>query len=73
MVIKQVVSNAPISFPQDVNGFFEVTEFKVAGENMTLNYLENEVLRKDYGDPLYHFVLVCGALGCPPIKYKSNG
>ncbi|MFT6924237.1 MAG: hypothetical protein ACJA1C_003258 [Crocinitomicaceae bacterium] len=67
MVIKQVVSHAPISSPQDVNGFFAVTEFNVAGERMTLNHLENNILRKKYSDPRYHFVLVCGALGCPPI------
>ena len=32
-----------------------------------MNDLEKKKLLRVYEDPRYHFVLVCGAMGCPPI------
>lgn len=66
-VIDQIVSNYPISSPMDVTGFFENKNSILNGEMISLNVLENELLRKTYKDPRLHFVLVCGGLGCPPI------
>lgn len=67
-VFKEVVDNYPISSPQDVNGFFDTTTFSIAGENLTLNDMENKKLREKFPDEArFHFVLVCAGLGCPPI------
>jgi len=70
-VIDQVVKNYPISSPMDVDGFFKVNTALVGGELMTLNHLENEVLNKQFPDPRYHFVLVCGAIDCPPLHNEA--
>lgn len=67
LVIQQVVQNYPIKSPMDVPGFFDNNKFTVGGEKMTLNQLENELIRPTYNDPRVHFALVCGAKGCPPI------
>ncbi len=67
LVIKNVVDNSPLSSPLDVKGFFDVTTFGVAGERLTLNQIENEIVRPTFKDPRIHFALVCGANGCPPI------
>ncbi len=66
-VIKSILLNYPIAQPTDVPGFFDKEKHKIAGEYMTLNHLENEIIRPVYKDPRIHFVLVCGAKGCPPI------
>lgn len=66
-VIKSILLNYPISQPTDVPGFFDKEKHKIAGEYMTLNHLENKIIRPIYKDPRIHFVLVCGAKGCPPI------
>lgn len=71
VVIKQVMDYYPISSPMDVFGFFEVNTYKVGGEEITLNHLENDIMRKKYSDPRYHFVLVCGAIDCPPIDSRA--
>ncbi len=71
VVIKQVIDNYPITSPMSVSGFFEVNTFNVGGEGITLNHLENNIMRKKYPDPRYHFVLVCGAIDCPPIDNKA--
>ncbi len=67
LVIKSVIANYPISSPMEVGGFFEGKKHTIAGKKYDLNALENDILRKDYVDSRLHFVLVCGAVGCPPI------
>ncbi|GAB5417938.1 MAG: hypothetical protein Crog4KO_23140 [Crocinitomicaceae bacterium] len=71
LVIKQVTDNYPIKSPMAVDGFFKSNAYQVGGEAMTLNYLENDLMRAKYPDPRYHFVLVCGAIDCPPIDDKA--
>lgn len=66
-VIKSVIQNYPIKSPLDVNGFFSTKKHLVAGEKVTLDDMEKDILIKTYKDPRFHFVLVCGAMGCPPI------
>ncbi|MEM6515018.1 MAG: DUF547 domain-containing protein [Bacteroidota bacterium] len=66
-VIKGIVDNYPIKSPLDKPGFFDKTTYKIAGESITLNDVENLKLRGNFGDARIHFVLVCGAIGCPPL------
>ncbi|MBL4653936.1 MAG: DUF547 domain-containing protein [Flavobacteriales bacterium] len=68
LVIYQIIEAYPISSPMDVPDFFDQNKFDIGGEKMTLNYLENEVIRATYKDPRLHFVLVCGAIGCPVLE-----
>ncbi len=65
--IKQLADAYPIKSPQDINGFYDNKLVNVLGKRYSLNEIENNELRKVYNDPRFHFVLVCGALGCPPI------
>lgn len=71
LVIKQIVQHYPTSSPMNINGFFEVNKHKIGTEELTLNELENDFMRPTYKDPRLHFVLVCGAKGCPPIINKA--
>lgn len=66
-VINQIVKKYPTKSPKDIPGFFDINKFTLAGKKITLNYLENEIIRKQFKDPRIHFVLVCGAIGCPII------
>lgn len=68
MVIKGIVDNYPIKSPMDIGGFFDIKKRNIGGKKITLNEIENDLLRGNFPDePRFHFVLVCGALGCPPI------
>ncbi len=66
-VIKGVVDNFPLKSPLDISGFFDKTTYALAGKKITLNDIEHKLLRGQFKDPRFHFVLVCGALGCPPL------
>ena len=70
LVAKAVADAYPLASVQDVNGFFDRRKHTVAGESLTLNALEKNLL-KATGDPRLHFVLVCGAVDCPPIIPKA--
>lgn len=65
--IKLLAENYPVSSPQAIAGFYDKKIIKYNNSSLSLNDLENNILRKEFKDPCLHFVLVCGALGCPPI------
>lgn len=67
LVIKGAINNYPLNSVLDVPGFFDGIKYKIAGQTLTLNQLEKTNLLKTYKDPRFHFVLVCGAVDCPPI------
>ena len=44
--------------------FFRRLKFETGGRKYTLNHIENEIIRKQYQDPLVHFALVSASMGC---------
>ena len=38
---------------------------------VTLDYIEHEVLRKQYKEPRIHAALVCAATSCPPLRQEA--
>lgn len=66
-VIKGLVDRFPIKSPLDDKGFFDKTKYQLGGKEITLNDIEHELLRAQFHDARFHFVLVCGAVGCPPL------
>ncbi|WP_299820510.1 DUF547 domain-containing protein [uncultured Pontibacter sp.] len=71
LVLKQVLMQYPVKSVMDVAGFFDKQKFRVAGESLTLNELENKKLRAPYQDARIHFALVCAAKSCPPLLNKA--
>ena len=67
LVINAAAKAYPIGSVLDNAGFFDKTKHKVAGKSTTLNNLEKDKLLKPTKDARLHFVLVCGAIDCPPI------
>lgn len=70
-VIKGIIDNYPTKSPLDNAGFFDKTTYSLGGKNITLNDIEHKLLRPVFKDPRFHFVLVCGAEGCPPLVSKA--
>lgn len=67
LVINGVVANGIGSSVMDHSNFFDAKVHNVGGKKVSLNTIEKVYLLKKYNDARYHFVLVCGAVGCPPI------
>ncbi len=53
--------------PNNISGFFDKATITLSGQQVSLNQIENQMIRPVYKDPRVHFVLVCAGLGCPPI------
>lgn len=60
--------------PGDGTDFFDLQEHIFAGETMSLNHLEHQVIRPTFQDPRIHVALVCAARSCPSIRPEAyNG
>ena len=68
LVIGDIVRNYPLKSVQDMPGFFNKTRHRVGGEQLTLDQIEADKLRKIYDDPRLHFALVCGTQSCPRLN-----
>jgi hypothetical protein len=61
----------PFFFLPDKAGFFVFQRVTVGGKTTHLYYLENQVIRKRFGDPRIHFALNCAARGCPRLPRQA--
>lgn len=68
LVIGDIVRNYPLKSVQNMPGFFNKTRHRVGGEQLTLDQIETDKLRKIYDDPRLHFALVCGTQSCPRLN-----
>jgi hypothetical protein len=77
LVIKGVVDRLPnFTSVKKVKGFFDKHKYLVAGKRVTLNQLENTIIRPTFKEPRIHFALVCGARSCPPLRaaaFRTSG
>lgn len=44
---------------------------KTGGDELSLNHVEHEIIRKEFGDPRAHFAIVCASVSCPPLRAES--
>lgn len=49
-----------------VEGFFDGERHRIAGEELTLNEIEQKAL--DLDEPRVHFAVVCASTGCPDLR-----
>lgn len=73
-VLVGVVDAYPVKSVKDIsvlNGFFRFTKFVAGGEELTLNKIENEIIRPQFKDPRIHFVVNCAALSCPSLQNRA--
>ena len=43
----------------------------VEGRKLTLNAIENDIVRKEFPEPRIHFALNCAAKSCPPLRAEA--
>ncbi|HEV8131661.1 MAG TPA: DUF547 domain-containing protein [Acidobacteriota bacterium] len=45
--------------------------WSVAGETLSIDEIENKVLRARFREPRIHFSIVCASIGCPPLRSEA--
>ena len=71
IVIQQICEGKAPSSASARGQFFRQATFLVAGEERSLDDMEHRALRPLAKDPRIHFVLVCGANSCPPLRASA--
>ena len=68
-----VISNPmyPQNSIRQIPGAWNKIKFKIAGQLLTLDNIEHEIIRKDFKDPRIHMALVCAAIGCPRLRHEA--
>ena len=64
-------SRFPKNSIRQIGGFWDKVFVKVMGQELTLNDIEHKILRKQFGDPRIHFVIVCASIGCPLLESRA--
>ncbi len=80
--LKAIIDHYPIqssflnalAYPKNsirqISGVWDKLRFPVLGEPLTLDQMEHQILRRQFGDPSIHVALVCAALSCPPLRLE---
>ena len=70
-VITHKIAASVMDYTHEGTGFFDVPVHIFAGETMSLNRLEHEIIRVEYDEPRIHVALVCAAISCPAIRPEA--
>ncbi|KAA3660845.1 MAG: DUF547 domain-containing protein, partial [Calditrichaeota bacterium] len=73
--LKLILDNYPLESIKDIGGLlsspWNKKLVKVNGRELTLNQIENEIIRPEFKDARIHFALNCAAVGCPPLTNSA--
>jgi Protein of unknown function, DUF547 len=71
--LKVIVDNYPLKSIKDLeNGkIWDVKNIKAGSKSLSLNDIENGIIRKDFADARIHFALNCGAKSCPRLLNRA--
>jgi hypothetical protein len=73
--LRLIIDHYPLKSIKDIgniiNGPWDQPVVKLFGETMDLNTVEHKILRVNYAEPRLHFVLICAAKGCPPLRNEA--
>jgi hypothetical protein len=73
-VVRLVAGAYPIASIRDLTEPFKrpIVSLPALGSSpMSLDALENELIRKRFSEPRVHFALVCAAVDCPPLRNEA--
>jgi hypothetical protein len=74
--LELVFKHYPIESIKDIGGFLKKSPWKkkvvkVSGRELTLDEIENDIIRTQFEDARIHFALNCASIGCPPLGKRA--
>lgn len=73
-VLRGVIDAYPVESVKEIgflSGFFNRKKVDAGGQSLTLNDIENEIIRPLYREPRIHFAVNCGAVSCPSLSRRA--
>lgn len=84
VTLKYIIENYPIEkggilsgalYPansiRQIDGIWDALTTPVVGKELTLDAIEHEILRAEFGEPRIHVAIVCAAASCPPLRNEA--
>lgn len=75
LVLQAVVDHWPLTSVADVedglDGFFRHERHLVGGDSLSLDDIENRIIRPRFHDPRIHFAVNCAATSCPALDDRA--
>lgn len=71
--LKLIIENYPVSKITDLDGGkpWDRKWIKIDGKTLSLNNIENDIIRPQFNEPRIHFAVNCAAKSCPPLLNKA--
>jgi len=71
--VKLIVKNYPVNSITDLhNGKpWDVKWINIGDQTLSLNQIENEIIRPTFNEPRIHFAVNCAAKSCPPLMNSA--
>ena len=74
LIIRGVVDAYPAKSVRDLGalfGFFRRKDYTLGGRKLSLQDLENDIIRNRYREPRIHFAIVCASMSCPRLDREA--
>ncbi len=68
--IEGIVKAYPVKSIKKIGGFWNKAKHKVAGQMLTLDNIEHDILRKTFHEERVHVSVVCASISCPELFNK---
>jgi len=73
--LKLIVDHYPVKSIRDIEkdgkGPWDIAWIRIGKQMLSLNNIENDIIREEYAEPLVHMALVCAAISCPPLRSEA--
>jgi hypothetical protein len=69
--LKLIVDHYPLKSIKDIGSPWGKKVVKLFGSERSLDYVEHDLLRKNYNDPRIHFGVNCASIGCPALRAEA--
>lgn len=71
--IKMILDNYPLKSITDLHGGkpWDVKWISLNGQKLSLNQIENDIIRPKFNEPRIHFAVNCAAKSCPPLMNRA--
>lgn len=71
--IRLILDYMPVDSIRDIprSQRWDHKRWGIGGRLHSLNEIEHEIIRPNFAEPRIHFVLVCAAVGCPPLRKEA--
>ncbi len=66
LTLRSIVDAYPVASIKDIDDVWK-KEWRVAGAEVSINDIENKILRKEFDEPRIHMAINCASKSCPPL------